>query len=381
MDYESFMGSYLEVGIVGKIKYRNVIFKNYSCEYRNSERIAFPDISDFDSVEINVGKALSVKEMLFSLCSLYISMQSMKSMAEITKAAIDWCCENGHPYNIEEVFSDVYGEYAAGAGTTLIRDATFSLDDFLRDLAKLGKTFLFYYCIDMLHHNMPTAAYELYNDDYMVTADDLFKPYPFFEQYKYADPGTPKQQNANYEKMNKLLGIKDSAPFKPEPQLELTDDDKQNEKILKKYFASKALADYGRIMDTLIDMFPDMRTRLKRDADTGKIRIMPDVNSIFDIAWIGFAKIIDDDPQSGAEFEFDDDIYDIDYDDMDYYDEISQNKSYFFCQHCKKVFPKRPNGAQYYCSSPECQKAHAAARSRASYRNRMKKKSLADSQA
>lgn len=81
------------------------------------------------------------------------------------------------------------------------------IDDFLRDLAKLGKTFLFYYCIDMLHHNMPTAAYELYNDDYMVTADDLFKPYQFFEQYKYADPGTPKQQKANYEKMNKLLGI------------------------------------------------------------------------------------------------------------------------------------------------------------------------------
>ena len=180
--------------------------------------------------------------------------------------------------------------------------------------------------------------------------------------------------------MNKLLGIKDLTPFKPESRLELTDDDKQNEKILKKYFASKALSDYDRIMDTLIDMFPDMRTRLKRDADTGKIRIMPDVNSVFDIAWIGFSKIIDDDPQSGAEFEFDDDIYDIDYDDMDYYDEISQSKSYFFCQHCKKVFPKRPNGAQYYCSSPECQKAHAATRSRASYRNKMKKKSLENSQ-
>lgn len=377
MNYEKFMNSYLEVGIVGKIKYRNVIFKNYTYEYRNNERILSPVINDFDSVEINVGKSLSVKELLFSLCNLYISMQSMKSMSEVEKAAIDWCCENGHPYNIEEVFDDIYGDNAVGAGTILIKDASFSLDDFLRDLSSLGKTFLFYYCVDMLHLNMPTPAYELYNDNYILTANDLFKPYPFFEKYKYVDPGTPKQQKKEQDKMNKLLGIIDSSPFTPEQQLEFTNDEKQNDKILKKYFASKALADYDRIMDTLIDLFPDIRSRLKRDADTGQIRIMPDINSIFDIAWIGFAKIIDDDPQSGAEFEFDD-IYDLDYEE-DYYDETLKNKSYFICKNCKKVFERRPNGAQYYCTSPECRKAHNASRARKSYHNRMQKKAIENS--
>lgn len=54
------------------------------------------------------------------------------------------------------------------------------------------------------------------------------------------------------------------------------------------------VADYDALIMQLIDMFPDFRMRLKLDKKTGKVMHGADVQSVFDICWYTFSRIVAD---------------------------------------------------------------------------------------
>lgn len=368
MNVKEYITGFAEVGGLGKIKYHNIYFSKYEVEMRGCEKLIVPIVDAENPVSINKENSLTVKELLLELCNLYNELEKLPSITAVEKAAMDFIIQNGHPYNIDEVYEDIKEECFEH---TLIRDATFSLNNFLHDLSKLGKAFNFFHALDSLHSGDYTYAMDLYREGDVLNDNNLFEQYPFFERYKYVDPWTEKEQRKDYKKMEKLLPtLEEDIPFEPIQPLNFTGDVAEDEKLKIKYFKKNVIKDTDNLLDTLIDLFPDFTMRLKKDPATNEIRIVVDVNSIFEISWLAFAKIVDEDSNSEIEREFEDD------DDYDPYDIYPKFKGYFCCLNCKKYFPKTTNGKQRYCSAPECKKAHANARSKKSYYNRMLKQQL-----
>src|SRR5690606_18750531 len=54
------------------------------------------------------------------------------------------------------------------------------------------------------------------------------------------------------------------------------------------------IVDYDDRIVQMVDMLPDFRMRLKLDKKTGKVMFGADVQSVFDIAWFTFSRIVAD---------------------------------------------------------------------------------------
>lgn len=85
----------------------------------------------------------------------------------------------------------------------------------------------------------------------------------------------------------------------------------------------------------LLEMFPSFKMRIKALPESSNVTFATDVDSVFDIAWFAFARLLITD--------------------------VSEEKNYNIfkpkaCQYCGKIFD--PNGPrQEYCDSFECQAA------------------------
>ena len=101
--------------------------------------------------------------------------------------------------------------------------------------------------------------------------------------------------------------------------------------------------DFDELRETLIDCIPDFRLRLKLDPKSEKIVFAADVDSVFDIAWYTFARLLTEDPS--LEFLGSDDR--------------CCDGILICCHHCGRFFI-RNSRQQQYCDRAECQKARNA---------------------
>jgi len=93
-------------------------------------------------------------------------------------------------------------------------------------------------------------------------------------------------------------------------------------------------------MCNVLDMFLDIRWRLKENKKFGKIELGADVQSVFDIAWYTFARLV-----ANVAPPIDED--------MDYF---HSQGSVLTCMACGRYFVCH-SSRQWYCDSPNCQAA------------------------
>jgi hypothetical protein len=180
-------------------------------------------------------------------------------------------------------------------------DATFSIKRFIKDLCDLGTIFELYFALFSLKH------------------------------YGYIDYARKQYYEGR---------LCDSLAFLERYRQYVDDED----------YKAHILEDYNEIMFKVIDMFPDFRMRLKLDRKKSKIMYGADIQSVFDICWYTFSRLVADVAPPVDE-------------DLDYFE--SQG-SILSCLACGKYFV-RHSSRQLYCDNPNCQAERNRKNRRASY--------------
>jgi hypothetical protein len=295
--------SFVEIGGVGEMVYRAVRFPEYLPDYDDDGEIIKPLFTGGHAPVSGTDYSLTGQDLLVSLCNLYGKLNNPGSTESISDAVWDWCRNNIHPYDIDSLCEILESEKFAHITYRDIieKDATFSIKRFIKDLCDLGTVFELYYILDNLkYEGNVNDARNLYYEGRL--RDSL----AFLERY------------SKYE------------------------DDKE--------YRDHVLEDYNDLIFKVIDMFPDFRMRLKLDKKTGKVMFGADVQSVFDICWYTFSRIVADVAPPVDE-------------DLDYFE--SQG-SILSCLACGKYFVRR-SSRQLYCDSWDCQAERNRRNRRASY--------------
>ena len=101
--------------------------------------------------------------------------------------------------------------------------------------------------------------------------------------------------------------------------------------------------DFDTLRERLIECIPDFRLRLKLDPKSEQVVFAADVNSVFDIAWYTFARLLTEDPSLECLGS----------------DGRRHGGIMICCHHCGQFFYRKAKHQQY-CDRPECQKARNA---------------------
>ena len=295
--------SFVEIGGVGEMVYRAVRFPEYIPDYDDDGEIIKPLFTGGHAPVSGTDYSLTGQDLLVSLCNLYGKLNNPDSTESISDAVWDWCRNNIHPYDIDLLCEMLESEKFAHITYRDIieKDATFSIKWFIKDLCDLGTVFELFYILDNLkYEGNVNNARNLYYEGRL--RDSL----AFLERY------------SKYE------------------------DDKE--------YRDHVLEDYNDLIFKVIDMFPDFRMRLKLDKKSGKVMFGADVQSVFDICWYTFSRIVADVAPPVDE-------------DLDYFE--SQG-SILSCLACGKYFVRR-SSRQLYCDSWDCQAERNRRNRRASY--------------
>jgi len=295
--------SFVEIGGVGEMVYRAVRFPEYIPDYDDDGEIIKPIFTGLHAPVSGTDYSLTGQDLLVSLCNLYVKLNNPDSTESISDAVWDWCRNNIHPYDIDSLCEILESEKNAHITFMDIieKDATFSIKRFIKDLCDIGTVFELYYTLDSL---------------------------------KY-EGNVNNARNLYYEGR-----LRDSLSFLE--RYSKDEDDKE--------YKAHVLEDYNDLIFKVIDMFPDFRMRLKLDRKTGKVMFGADVQSVFDICWYTFSRIVADVAPPVDE-------------DLDYFE--SQG-SILSCLACGKYFVRR-SSRQLYCDNPNCQAERNRKNRRASY--------------
>jgi hypothetical protein len=140
---------FVEIGGVGEMIYRAVRFPEYVPDYDDDGEIIKPIFTGLHAPESGTDYSLTGQELLVSLCNLYGKLNNPDSTVLITDAVWDWCRNNIHPYNIDSLYEMLDSEkFAHITYMDLIQnDATFHVDQFIKDLCSLGTVFELYFAL------------------------------------------------------------------------------------------------------------------------------------------------------------------------------------------------------------------------------------------
>ena len=294
---------FVEIGGVGEMIYRAVRFPEYITDYDDGGEVLKPVFTGLHAPESGTDYSLTGQELLVSLCNLYGKLNNPGSTVPVTDAVWDWCRNNIHPYNIDSLYEMLDSEkFAHITYMDLIqKDATFYVDQFIKDLCSLGTVFEFYYALRRVkYYGEIGYARNLYYEGRLC--DSL----AFLERYR-----------------------------------QYSDDEE---------FKAHLLGNYNEHISQVIEMFPDFRMRLKLDKKTGKVMYGADIQSVFDICWYTFSRMVADVAPPVDE-------------DLNYFE--SQG-SILSCLACGKYFV-RHSSRQLYCNSWDCQAERNRKNRRASY--------------
>ncbi len=315
MGWESYI-DFVDIGGLTESTYHNIRFKKYNIIKEGNEQIIAPVI-DFDFVDVDIPTAKNARDILIGLLRLYNRIKLLDETGA-ADAILDWCNRNMQSYNIDklnQLFHDS-GEDDSVYSKDIMALSRFSLKEFKKDLITLATHFNFYYALDMVRLDGPRIAMDLYRKY------DGWSEYSCFEKYK-----------------KKALK-------------ETQEDEKSAATLFKKYIEDN-MPEFMRI---LVNKFHSFRISLVIDPVTNKPVHHIAVDSIFDIAWFAFSKLITED---ASYIELEDANY---FDDFN--DDEATNKTLPItrCPVCGDYFRRVKN--KKYCSKPECQKQRAAIKSR-----------------
>lgn len=233
-----------------------------------------------------------------------------------------------HPYGIESLYrglTDESFDIESFDAELIERDGRFSLHDFMKELRDLYNAVRYYIALNAVAVGDDDAAFEMQHQG------RHFETLPFLERYQHPEHVHPDidYSFANGDLLKEMQ--LDSEFFEKHPE------EKNSGHYREPY------DDFDELRENLIECIPDFRLRLKLDRKSGKIVFAADVNSVFDIAWYTFARLLTEDPS----FEF------LGSDDR------CRNGILICCHHCGRFFV-RNSKHQQYCDCPECQKARNA---------------------
>ena len=255
-----FLG-FTEIGGVGEMIYTAVRFPAYVAEPdEQGNNLMIPLFTGMHAPEAGNDYSLTGQDLLVSLCNLYHKINTPGSTVMITEAVREWCTDNILPYNNEVVCELVESDPMAHItlGHIIKREATFDIDQFVKDLCDLGMAFELYYALRMAFMaNDVSFARELYYEGRICDS------FAFLEKYR--------QYESDEEYLIQLK------------------------------------ADRVTRMTQLIDLFPDFRMRLKMNRRSKKIEYGADVHSVFDICWYAFGRLVADVAPS-ADYGIDDEF-------------------------------------------------------------------------
>jgi len=295
--------SFGEIGGVGEMVYRAVRFPAYIPETHDGIQVLKPLFSALTPPQKGSDYSLTGQELLASLINLYSRLNSLEGTESITDAVWEWCRTNIQPYDIDSLCEILESEKFAHINywDMIQKDATFIINRFIKDLCDLGMVFELYFALNRLKN---------------------------FNEAEYA-------RNLYY--VGRLC---DSLAFLERYKKHKTDDE----------FIKHIITDYNDLIMRMIDMFPDFRMRLKLDKKTSKVMYGADVQSVFDICWYTFSRIVADvAPPLDPDLRY----------------EESQG-AILSCLCCGNFFVRHAS-RQLYCDNSDCQAERNRKNRRASY--------------
>ena len=271
----------------------------------------------------------SGQRILTSLYRLYGEINKQKQKTPYTELIKSWCSKNMHPYDcalLYNMLTDKAYKYTEDA-ESIHWEGRFSVDRFMEELTKLSNHFGFYLALEFLKDGDTERAYKLYQEGRFTDT------YPLFERFKHKLPEYEQSGKVSDDPRKQLL-----AEMKAKPINEKTIKDENDSLDKAKRFAMVPKAYDPELQFALLDMFPSFQMRIKALPGSDTVTFATDVNSVFDIAWYAFARLLITD--------------------------VSEKDNYRIfkpkvCKYCGEIFS--PNGPrQEYCDeedNPECRLA------------------------
>lgn len=324
MNWQEYI-DFADVGGLTDSTYHNVFFRDYTT-YKEGDTEYIAPVVDFDFVKVDQPIGRNARDILIELLGLYNKMTTLGE-AEIKEAILKWCVSNIHPYNIDKLNSLFQGNTEAIKSEDILSLAYFPLETFKKDLIALGTHFNFFYALDRVHISGSAAE-----------AMDLYKTYNGWSEYSC------------FEK------------YKKKALRDANGDENATAKLFKKYVD----ADNSNLQRMLVNKFHSFKLNLTIDPVTDKIVHHLAIDSIFDIAWFAFSKLVTEDA-AYVEFE-----------DQNYFDDFSSdyitNKSFPItrCLACGDYIKRIKN--KKYCDKPECQNRRKALKSQKYYLRKKQEK-------
>lgn len=293
---------FTEIGGAGEVVYRVIRFKTYNVDRTNNNKeIIMPVITPVSEPIEGVDYQLNGQELLFSLCNLYHIINDPHYPVPVSERIRFWCQQNVQPYNLKGLSESYKIDNSFLSWEMMQKDASFYVEEFVNDLCGIGMVMDFY-----------NALYEAH-----------FKRNPSFARNLYYEGN-----------------IKDSFPFF-EKYVKFEDDEEYLRHIDE---------DFDYLETVLLGLFPEFKMTLQKDEKSGRIGIFADIDSIFDLCWYAFERLIASDAPP-VDTDYDSDI-------------LYSSASYICCLACG-TYVKRKGPRQKYCDNPACQ----AARKRINFKN------------
>ncbi len=331
-----------EIGGVGQLIYHPFRFADYNSIYDGRDTMISPVCEPGKEPSFPVDDFLTGRSLLISLCNLAKILDSFENTLPKEKLIMDWCLENMHPYSIDFIYSELTENFDINTidAELVMRDGTFEIDRFMKDLEKLYNAVRFYVALEGILFAEDDEAYSLYGQG------RYFESYPYFEKYKHTIPdvpdeiiGTPSTRKELLESMMRTNKYIEEHPVEQPPQGEFD-------------YNLNPYDDYDDLRNKLFEFIPEYNMKLKLNTKTGRFEFSADIDSVFDIAWYALAHMISEDPALDNRGK----------------EEPRPEGIMICCRNCGKFIIRKTN-RQEYCDSEECQKARNARKQKA-YRDR-----------
>lgn len=266
------------VGGIGQLIYHLFRFEDYEYDYdKNGQLTVRPVCKNNYCPQMCTDDFPTGANLFVSVYNLAQRINTTADKKLCAELIVKWCKNNVHPYNIDYIYDGLRNdEYNFKGGNIFLEnDAAFSIDSFMYDLEKFYNAATFNYAFEQMCLGNDDIALEL------SKPGEQFSGLPFFEKFRYDPKQFPKTDYSTAK-----------GDLLKEMQL---DSAMRNQINVSKDFVRVPYDYYEQLQETLMEMIPDFRIRLKVNPKTHRVVFAADVNSIFDICMYTLARKISDD--------------------------------------------------------------------------------------
>ncbi|MCM1161464.1 MAG: hypothetical protein NC412_09600 [Roseburia sp.] len=331
-----------EIGGVGQLIYHPFRFASYEMVFDGTGTTVYPVCEPGKEPSFPNDDLLTGKGILLSLCNLAKVIDSYENKSPKEQLIVNWCLENMHPYSIDFTYSQLIENFDINsvAADFVREDATFQIEDFMKDLGVLYNAVRFYVALEGVLFGEDEVAYNLYEEG------KYFEGYSYFEKYKHATVNIPDEIFKGGDFPEDVLADmqRESEYIKAHPVEQPSEGEFD--------YNHSPYDDYDELRQKLADFIPQFEMKLKLNSATGRYEFSADIQSVFDIAWYTLARMISEDPALEDRTN----------------DESRPEGIMICCRNCGRFIIRKSN-RQEFCDADECQKVRNARKQKA-YRER-----------